>query len=81
MLGAPVLVAVTLAVLVLLGVRAHYEPALNRDYIVWNLFLAWIPYVCARALWRLGARAALAAAGCCPSSRSGSRSCRTRPTS
>jgi len=55
-LGAPVLVAVTLAVLVLLGVRAHYEPELNRDYIVWNLFLAWVPYVCARALWRLGRR-------------------------
>jgi uncharacterized membrane protein len=46
------LVGVTLAVLVLLGVRAHYEPYLNRDYLVWNLFLAWIPYVCARVLWR-----------------------------
>jgi uncharacterized membrane protein len=46
------LVAVTLAVLVLLTIRKHYEPYLDREYLVWNLFLAWIPYICARILWR-----------------------------
>ena len=44
----------TLAVLALLVVRGHYLPWLARGYLVWNLFLAWIPYVCARAIWRLG---------------------------
>jgi uncharacterized membrane protein len=53
-LHTDVLAATTVAVLVLLVARAHYEPWLARDYLVWNLFLAWIPYVCARAIWRLG---------------------------
>jgi uncharacterized membrane protein len=44
-------------VLVLLVAREHYEPWLARGYLVWNLFLAWIPYVCARAIWRAGRRA------------------------
>lgn len=52
MLDTRVLVGVTLAVLALLAARAHYEPGLDRGYLVWNLFLAWIPYICARALWR-----------------------------
>jgi uncharacterized membrane protein len=46
------LAAVTFAVLAILVVRWHYEPYLDRGYLVWNLFLAWIPYVCARLLWR-----------------------------
>lgn len=53
-LHTDVLAAVTLAVVVLLIARGHYEPGLVRGYLVWNLFLAWIPYVCARAIWRLG---------------------------
>jgi uncharacterized membrane protein len=51
-LDTRVLVGVTLAVLLLLGARAHFEPGLGRGYLIWNLFLAWIPYICARALWR-----------------------------
>lgn len=54
MLHTDVLVAVTVSVLVMLVVRRHYEPELVRGYLVWNLFLAWIPYVCARAIWRAG---------------------------
>jgi uncharacterized membrane protein len=46
--------AVTLAVLVLLEVRGHYIPYSARGYLVWNLFLAWIPYVCARVIWIAG---------------------------
>jgi uncharacterized membrane protein len=46
------LAGVTLAVLAILVVRWHYEPYLDRGYLVWNLFLAWIPYVCARIVWR-----------------------------
>jgi uncharacterized membrane protein len=53
-LHTDVLAAVTVTVLVLLVVRGHYIPWLARGYLVWNLFLAWIPYVCARAIWRLG---------------------------
>ncbi|MDX6568031.1 MAG: hypothetical protein QOH15_609 [Gaiellales bacterium] len=48
------LAAVTVAVLALLEVRGHYMPSLARGYLVWNLFLAWIPYVCARMIWRAG---------------------------
>jgi uncharacterized membrane protein len=53
-LHTDVLAAVTLAILVLLVVRGHYMPWLARGYLVWNLFLAWIPYICARAIWRAG---------------------------
>jgi uncharacterized membrane protein len=53
-LHTDVLAAATVAVLLLLVAREHYEPWLARGYLVWNLFLAWIPYVCARALWRAG---------------------------
>jgi uncharacterized membrane protein len=53
-LHTDVLAATTVAVLVLLVAREHYEPWLARGYLIWNLFLAWIPYVCARAIWRLG---------------------------
>jgi uncharacterized membrane protein len=53
-LHTDVLAAVTLAVLVLLVVRGHYVAGLARGYLVWNLFLAWIPYACARMIWRAG---------------------------
>jgi uncharacterized membrane protein len=53
-LHTDVLAAVTLAIVLLLVVREHYEPWLARGYLVWNLFLAWIPYVCARLIWRAG---------------------------
>jgi uncharacterized membrane protein len=53
-LHTDVLAATTVAVLLLLVARGHYEPGLVRGYLVWNLFLAWIPYVCARAIWRAG---------------------------
>jgi uncharacterized membrane protein len=53
-LHTDVLFGVTVSVLLLLVVRHHYEPFLARGYLVWNLFLAWIPYVCARAIWRAG---------------------------
>jgi uncharacterized membrane protein len=48
------LVAVSLLVLALLQWRHHYEPFIARAFLVWNLFLAWIPYVCALLLARLG---------------------------
>jgi uncharacterized membrane protein len=53
-LHTDVLAAVTVIVLVLLVVRGHYFPWLARGYLVWNLFLAWIPYLCARLIWRAG---------------------------
>jgi uncharacterized membrane protein len=46
------LAVVTLAVLVLMQARHHYAPDVARGYLVWNLFLAWVPYVCARLIWR-----------------------------
>ncbi len=54
MLHTDVLVAVTLAVMIVLEVRSHYMPFAARGYLVWNLFLAWIPYVCARVIWIVG---------------------------
>ena len=79
-LHTDVLAAATVAVLLLLIAREHYEPWLARGYLVWNLFLAWIPYVCAG---RSGARdaARLRWRCCCRCSPPGSSSCRTRPTS
>jgi uncharacterized membrane protein len=55
-LHTDVLAAVTAVVLVLLVVRGHYVPWQARGYLVWNLFLAWIPYVCARLIWRAARR-------------------------
>jgi uncharacterized membrane protein len=48
------LIGVSLLVLVLLQWRHHYEPYVARAYLIWNLFLAWIPYVCAVLIARLG---------------------------
>jgi uncharacterized membrane protein len=53
-LHTDVLVAVTLTVMIVLEVRSHYMPFAARGYLVWNLFLAWIPYVCARVIWIVG---------------------------
>lgn len=53
-LHTDMLAAVTIAVLALLEIRGHYLPWLARGYLVWNLFLAWIPYLCARIIWRAG---------------------------
>jgi uncharacterized membrane protein len=50
------LALVTLAVLVLLVLRHHYEPQAARAFLLWNLFLAWVPYVCARLLWLVARR-------------------------
>jgi uncharacterized membrane protein len=52
------IVGISLLVLALLQWRHHYEPYIARAYLVWNLFLAWIPYVCALLLARLGRRGA-----------------------
>jgi len=55
-LHTDVLAAITGVVLALLVVRGHYVPWQARGYLVWNLFLAWIPYVCARLIWSAARR-------------------------
>lgn len=47
------LLVATLVTLCLFGVRAIRNSSLDYDYLAWNLFLAWLPFLLALALLRL----------------------------
>src|SRR3954463_2564270 len=51
-LSPALLAGLTLAVCALLGLRAALGHA-GQTFLLWNLFLAWLPYVAALALRRL----------------------------